>query len=328
MSISVDESTSAWKDFKTAEGKKFPHFGKEWFDTNGVISGTGKLRTWKWEANQYLKDRSAFIETLKPASSSQVEKPPLKKETIPTGERDKNHRGTNKVRDTKTSSTQKPVNMPRRTKRSQAWKKRGKGRRMKNKALSSVRVPFKLVIAVDSAKSSAETGHWHNHLTIAELAGQSLKSYEEFKCCSMKVRFIPQDITTGSGLYAACLLDQNGFGDPVKSTTIWFPRVADLPGARLSHITRGCMFSWRPTEPDSRNYRKVLDESTYVVASFYIFGDSASLPIKGQLLVTGLLRGRGEFYSSSLTGRIKALSLMDAEVEDEDDLQSLNSNSG
>lgn len=324
MSISVDESVPAWKAFKQREEFKYPHFGKDWTDNDGVISGSGNFRDWKWEAAAYLRDRKAFIQQFQPAVSTQIEKSPISSnpaKAVPTKPPGRSTKagGFNLQRSQTLSRKNNKANMPKRTKRSQAWKKGRKGRRGGNKALSSVKVPFKMVMAVDSNKSSAETGHWHNHLTLSELAGSSLKLHEEFKCCSMKVRFIPEDITTGSGLYAACLLDQGGFGDPVKSTTVWFPRVADLPGARLCHVTRGCMFSWRPTEPDSRNYHKSQDESSYVVASFYIFGNSASLSIKGQLLITGLLRARGEFYSANIASRIKALSLINTPDDGSDD---------
>lgn len=337
MSISVDESGKSWSTFFDRERAKYPHFMKEWFDTDGLITGNRNRKVWNWEVRKYLDDRREFLSTI-----SQIEKPPtassFKKEktsthkqghrpaqasdqlakktkAIPTGSLGKSHPPR--------SSKQAVSTMPRPTKRSQAWKRSTKKRRGGNKALRSVKIPFKMVIEVNSAKSSAETGHWHNHLTIAELAGPALKVHEEFKCCSMKVRFIPEDITTGSGLYAACLLDQNGFGDPAQATTVWFPRVADLPGARLCHVTRGCVFTWHPTEPDSRNFKKSATESDTVVASFYIFGNSSSLSIKGQLLITGLLRARGEYYSANIASRIRELSLLDASGDTPDDIVSL-----
>lgn len=326
MSISVDESGVAWKGFLEREKAKFPHFGKTWFDTNGEISSDAHYRNWKWEINQYRKDRASFLESLtsaedqiprpldSEASRSADQKTPNK--LLPSNSsQEKKRAGHASTRTAVASTVRRRVKnnsthtakMPRRTKRSQAWKNRR--RRGGNKALASVKIPFKVVIPVDSKADKTQTGHWHNHLSIAELAGDALKLHEEFKCCSLKARFIPEDITSGSGLYAACLLDQNGFGDPATATTTWFPRVADLPGARLCHITRGCSFTWHPTEPDSRNYRKVLEEEKYKVCSFYIFGNSSSLSIKGQLLITGLLRARGEYYSANISKRIQELSL-------------------
>lgn len=332
MSISVDESGPAWEVFLTAEKAKFPHFGKNWFDYNGVISADRNYRNWKWEIDQYREDRASFIthlaEVPQPGNSrakpiSEPEKAKLSNSSkVQANKEKKKVKSSNSSR--VQSNKEKNINfvrakhnsahstsMPRRTKRSQAWKNRPRRRRGGNKALASVKVPFKTVISVNSKESTTETGHWHNHLSIAELAGDALKLHEEFKCCSLKARFIPEDITSGSGLYAACLLDQNGFGDPAAATTTWFPRVADLPGARICHITRGCSFTWRPTEPDSRNYRKITEEKDYKVCSFYIFGNSKDLSIKGQLLVTGLLRARGEYYAANIARRIKELSLLD-----------------
>lgn len=340
MSLILDESSIPWKEFRIREGVKFPHFGKNWFDNNGEISGDNS-RNWRWEAREYLKDRTKFLEQLQQASSSnQIERPPEKKipqSAIPEkkiphnrdvfrievrAEKNFPRPHSKNTRSFKQKQTNTTSTMPRRTKRSQAWRRR-KGGRRSNKALSSVKVPFKMVMEVNSAKSSTETGFWFNHFTIKELAGPALKLHEEFKVCSMKVRFIPEDITSGTGLYAACLLDQGGFGDPATATTTWFPRVADLPGARLCHVTRGCMFTWRPTEPDSRNYRKVDTESSYIVASFYIFGNSTKLALRGQLLITGLLRARGEYYAANIASRIKALSLLNAPDGGRDDLESL-----
>lgn len=321
MSITVNEKGKNWEAFFEQERRKYPHFMKDWFDNDGEISGSNNLRAWRWEVNRYLIDRRNFLSSLE---NTQIPKPPTATQQAPKPSTSSNPTDQKKGAVPVSKGKVKPAlgseftsarkskkkNMPKPTKRSRAWKRSGRKRRVVNKALASVRVPFKKVIEVNSASSSAETGHWHNHLTIKELAGPALTVYEEFKCCSMKVRYIPEDITTGSGLYAACLLDQNGFGDPAKATTVWFPRVADLPGARLCHITRGCAFSWCPTEPDSRNYRKSYNESDTVVASFYIFGNSASLSIKGQLLITGLLRARGEYYAANIASRIKELSLI------------------
>lgn len=337
MSISVDESSPAWQAFKTAERRKLPHFGVDFFDDNGQISGNSHLRVWHSEASQYIADRAKFIDSLKynvSKEETQIQRPSpnIKGKTTSAALKQQHSSNKKALREEPKRSPPLPKAsssaMPRRTKRSQAWKGRRRGgkRRGGNKALASVKVPFKLVMEVDSKKSGAETGHWHNHLTIAELAGPSLKLHEEFKCCSMKVRFIPNDITTGAGLYAACLLDQNGFGDPAKPTTIWFPRVADLPGARIHNIMRGCAFSWHPTEPDSRNFRKSLGEESYVVASFYIFGNATDLSIKGQLLITGLLRARGEFYAANISNRIRALTLFNdvgCSSEEADEIESL-----
>lgn len=327
MSISVDESGLAWKGFINQEKAKFPHFGKNWFDNNGEISSDSNYRSWKWEINQYRKDRSTFLRTLSQLED-QIPRPPDSRASQPiVGSKSKktpissnssiekktapHRRGKSRAKDNSAHST----SMPRRTKRSQAWKKNPRRRKSGNKALASIKLPFKAVISVNSKASGTQSGHWHNHLSIAELAGDAIKLYEEFKCCSLKARFIPEDITTGSGLYAACLLDQNGFGDPVQATTTWFPRVADLPGARLCHVTKGCMFTWHPTEPDSRNYRKVIEEKDYKICSFYIFGNSSSLSIKGQLLLTGLFRVRGEYYATEISKRIKELSLLNCDDE-------------
>lgn len=354
MSISIDQSSPAWKSFFRSEQAKYPHLGRPggWIDYNGQISGEGpgdSLRSYRREVYQYLRDRSSFIQSLTPAPS-QVARPPAAKKTDPSTKSANRRPPTEKSspsksaaevklqpprsspkgqlsgkrQSSKSSSTPHHSNMPRRTRRSQAWKKGGgRKRRGGNKALSSVRVPFKVVMHVNSKASSVETGFWFNHLTIAELAGPSLKIHEEFKVCSIKVRYIPEDITTGSGLYAACLLDQKGFGTPGQSTAVWFPRVADLPGARLCHVTRGCTFTWHPTEPDSRNFRKSDSEYDYVVASFYIFGERTDLPISGRLLITGLLRARGEFYSVNIATRIRELSLLNKPEEEEDCLKSL-----
>lgn len=337
--MSIDYHSRAYLDFKALEEKKYPAFGKLFWDDEGVISGGPHLSTWKWQADQYIKDRTQFLRRQFPGpSETSIEKPPQKvvkkkrrkekkqpakkgnsaaaKKTFVDTDNSKQHRNYNQS--SYREEKKRQLTMPGPTKRSTAWRKKKGGRRKRRvpPQLRSIRIPFKTVMDVDSKKSSAETGFFYNHLTLKELAPTVLSVYEEFKICGMKVRYIPQDVTSGAGLYAAVLLDQNGFGDPSKGPATWFPRVADLPGARMCNVSRGCAFSWRPTEPDAKNYRKCHESGAngmdYIAASFYIFAQAQDKNLTGKLLITGSVRVRGEFYSASVCDRLTRLNLDDA----------------
>lgn len=330
--MSIDYNSRAYLDFKAEEQKKYPAFGKYFWDDKGTISGTGHFRQWKWQAQQYLNDRSLFIQRLRAVAETAVEKPSIQRTTsnsveaktsnLPGAKR--RRRKKVKVKTTK-SGGDPPLDMPGPTKRSIAWRKKKGGRRKRRTPpqLRSIRIPFKTVMDVNSKTSSAETGFFFNHLTLKELAPTVLSVYEEFKVCGMRVRYIPQDVTSGAGLYAAVLLDQHGFGDPAKGPSTWFSRVADLPGSRMCNVSRGCSFSWKPTEPDAKNYRKCHEAGEngvdYQVATFYIFAQSSDKNLTGKLLITGSVRVRGEYYSASICDRLTRLNLEDSKEIDGDE---------
>lgn len=284
--------------------KSYSHYGKKggWYDFDGSISIDASQPKYKDEIRSYL----ALKQTLNHNSGGQSPSTGVPNNSS-------NKRRTHTSRDEWNRR-----NMPRPTKRSQAWKGRKPPQRRRrppqNKALRSHKIPFKKVIPLDTLQGSTETGIYFNSFSLKELATPVMAVYEEFRCASLKLRFIPEDVTTGSGLYAVILLDQGGFGKPATGAATWFPRVADMPGARVCHVTRGFKVSWRPTEPDSRNFKKVVGgETDYVTSTLYVFGSTASTRVHGQLIITGALLVRGEYYTASITSRLSQLHLMDGQ---------------
>lgn len=305
---------------------KFPNFGRNWFDSDGqiVIPGPSNLiPKYRNEIDRYRKFKEEVV-------IEDIEERALLKKLLTPSEAGKNKAHPSaSVSKGKYNSSLIPHNviMPRPTKRSQNWKKRKGGKRrsgLKNKALKSVKVPFKKIIDVDTNQSGTETGIYFNDLKLKELEPGLLTIYQEFKCVSMRVRFFPEDISSGSGLYTAILVDQSGFGAPARGAASWFPHIADMPGSRVCHVTRGFTFDWKPTEPDSRNYRNSIgDETNYSVATLYIFGKTNETRVKGSLLITGAFRARGEYYKSDVSIMIKRLRELNIQQEEDCDASSL-----
>lgn len=182
--------------------------------------------------------------------------------------------------------------------------RRGKGKptprsrkfRIQNAALRPVRRPFKQVFDI-----SLTNGYFDKRLKINELVPEILNVYEEVRITSMSIVFLVDDAAITAGLYTAILLDQDGYGTALKSTETWFKRVADMPGSVVHHATRGFRLTWRPTEPDSRNFIKVIDKTdiTKAIARLYVIAKSGSLNFSGVLLVRGHCLCRGQYYDAS-----------------------------
>lgn len=175
------------------------------------------------------------------------------------------------------------------TNRSRKW-------RIQNPALRPKRLPFKQVVPV-----KLTSGYFDHSFKINELLPELLTVYEEIRVTSLSVVFLTKDVSVTEGLYTAILLDQDGYGTPLKSSATWFKRVADMPGSLVHHAVRGFKLTWVATEPDSRNYVKVIDTADIAktVARLYIIGQDNTLAISGVLLVRGHCLCRGQYYDAT-----------------------------
>lgn len=195
----------------------------------------------------------------------------------------------------------KAVVMPQ-SKRHSKGKKRGRPTfrsrqyRMQNAALRPVKRPFKQVFNL-----SLEKGYFDIQFKISQLVPELLTVYEEIRVVNMSVVFLTKDVSVTAGIYTAILLDQDGYGNPLKSTETWFKRVSDMPGSLVHHAVRGFRLMWRPTEPDSRNFVKVIDTNdiSKTIARLYVIAQEASLSISGVLLVRGHCLCRGQYYDAT-----------------------------
>lgn len=197
----------------------------------------------------------------------------------------------------------------RQTTRSRRWK-------IQNPALRPKRLPFKQVVPV-----KLETGYFDYSFKIKSLIPELLSVYEEVRISSLKVVFLVKDVAVTAGLYTAILLDQDGYGNPLKSTETWFKRVADMPGSLVHHAVRGFRLTWVATEPDSRNYIKVIDSNDIdkTIARLYIIGQESTLAISGVLLVRGHCLCRGQYYDATKLTVNMMKNLRIKEIQDEDD---------
>lgn len=187
--------------------------------------------------------------------------------------------------------------------------------RIHNAALRPFRRPFKQVFPI-----ALSAGYTDVEFTISKLVPELLAVYEEIRITSLRVVFLTKDVSVTAGLYTAILLDQNGYGNALKSTETWFKRVSDMPGSVVHHATRGFALTWQATEPDSRNYIKVIDttEIHKAIARVYIIAQETSLSISGVLLVRGHCLCRGQYYDAAKVTTAMLRDLRIAELEDED----------
>lgn len=285
----------------------WPHHGKAdgWgYDTlSGQVytkSNKANLPLYAKESRSYLQARSeaveadiAFRKLLRgkdPYPSSQVEAPPKKK--------------------IKSLAMRRKVRArPKRLRR-----------RPRNAALQARRLPFRQVVLVEAITGSVNTGRIEHQFKLSDMAKEFSTTFEELKCTGFSVRFVPNNSTTAEGIYSAILLDQGGFDGSSRPADVWFPRVGDMPGSVVRHCSSGFTLSWRPTEPEARNFMKVHNsELKRVIASLFIYGSTTATVIKGALVIKGSVLCRGEYYSAGArTRRLK--------LEDQSQLQEMTLN--
>jgi len=286
----------------------------------GVIKG----ETYAYHHDQYFKNYnglSSSIEPITPVTPIQVERPEVQKpvsswplpgasaqQLIPQIEKPP-------------KNTEKKVTvatMPQRGRRNNKPRRKPTARsrryKLQNAALRPRRLPFKQVVPVE-----LKAGYFDYQFRIKQLVPELMNVYEEMRLTSMTVVFLTNDVSVTAGLYTAILLDQDGYGSPLKSTATWFQRVSDMPGSVVHHATRGFRLSWKPTEPDSRNFVKVIDSAiNNVVARVYMIGQTSSLAISGVLLIRGHVLCRGQYYDAAKMTVAMMRDLRLRELEDEE----------
>lgn len=196
--------------------------------------------------------------------------------------------------------------------------------KLQNPALRARRLPFKQVVPITLTK-----GYYDYEFKLKELVPEMLTTYEEIRLVGMSVVFLTNDVSITAGIYTAILLDQDGYGAALKSTETWFKRVSDMPGSIVHHATRGFRLTWRPTEPDSRNFIKVIDSADMIktLARVYIIAQKAELDMSGVLLIRGHVLCRGQYYDAARLTVNMMKNLRLREIEEESDCSSRPSSS-
>lgn len=174
-----------------------------------------------------------------------------------------------------------------------------------NNYLRPVRIPFRC--SIPWARTKGTTGKWSMAITLNELIKGFTNTYDEFKVARLTVRWLPNNSTSSSGLCAAVLMDQDGFGEfGSAAASAWFTTISSMPGSYVGNRHSTFSLRWRPTEPASREWRSYQrSQTTYVICHFYMADNGAEdSETGGIILVSGTGFGRGMYYNAATTARL------------------------
>lgn len=194
-----------------------------------------------------------------------------------------------------------------------------RGRKYFNNYMKPIRIPVR--VSIPWSRTSGTTGKWYFHIKLSSLIEHFTSTYDEFKIIRLTIRWLPNNSTSSQGLCAAVLMDQNGFGDfGSGAASSWFTSISAMPGSYVGNRHMSFRLNWRPTEPDSRNWRSYQrSEAKYVVCSFYMADNgSEDSETGGVILVSGTALGRGMYYNASTVSRVIASRLRDLPTRLED----------
>lgn len=167
-------------------------------------------------------------------------------------------------------------------------------------ALRGYTVPFRHTYLWSDMSGSS--GKWYLPLTISSLIKEYAKTFDEFKIKSLVLRYMPNNNTSATGIYASVLLDQSGFGASSGGTEKgWFRTISTMPGARVAHRNMNVIHRWRPTEAASNNWFRPTTDTDHVVATVYFVDNGQeTVELGGVLSVTGHLLVRGLFWNAPI----------------------------
>lgn len=198
-------------------------------------------------------------------------------------------------------NTQLPDGMPQRRKQRVVVKKR-KPRRRRNNFMGVTSIPCRRVVVYES--SSGTTHRWLYNIKLSIFMKTFQDEYQDFKMTNMRIRYIPNNSTNETGLYAAVLLDSEGFGAWGSATAVqWFQTIGAMPGARIRPRYVSTTFRWRPTEPSAREWHTRSQDLTY--ATVYICNNGKETDeLGGMLEITGTMLVRGLYYNAVVKKQI------------------------
>lgn len=183
---------------------------------------------------------------------------------------------------------------------SQLRRRRKRQGKPRNAYLRAVRLPSKKIVLWSSM--SGTKGKWLYHISLSDLIAPYVSTYDEFRVVSLRVTYKPDNATSADGLCAGVLMDQNGFGEyGSASETAWFQTIGSMPGSKIKPRFVTTTYFWRPTEPNSKEWRSYQrsETATYKVATFYMADDGKeSAEYGGILEISGLVLGRGRYYNA------------------------------
>lgn len=207
-------------------------------------------------------------------------------------------------------------------------KVRTAGRNVRGRLPSSLRgytVPFRHTYLWSDMSGSS--GKWYLPLTISSLIKEFAKTFDEFKIKALVLRYMPNNNTSATGIYASVLLDQTGFGASSGGTEKgWFRTISTMPGARVAHRNMNVTHRWRPTEAASNNWFRPATDKDYTVATVYFVDNGQeTVELGGVLSITGHLLVRGLFWNApiNIKQRIAVNRVLDGHRDAETDAEIL-----
>lgn len=192
------------------------------------------------------------------------------------------------------------VEMKKRQKGRKVQSRRGGRRRQGpgNGYLKPERFHFKDI--VPWSEMGGTKNRWMYQVKLSSLIQPFVKTYDEFRAINLQVKFLADAPEGGAtGCYTGVLMDQKGFGDfGIATGTTWFKSIACFPGSKLLHRGHSMNLSWRPTEPEAREWRRGEKESGYIIATMYFADDGTQeSEIGGSMLITGTMLARGRYWN-------------------------------
>lgn len=168
-------------------------------------------------------------------------------------------------------------------------------------ALKVSKLNLRHVVLYEGTEGSQH--RWYYQIKKSWLCSTFTSTFDEFKVLSIRVRYVPNNATNETGLYASVLLDREGFGNWGSSTAIqWFPTLGAMPGCRIRPRYAPTTHVWRPTEPTVRDWCRYNQDITY--CTVYVCNNGKENEELGGLFeVSATFLARGIYYNA----KVKAL---------------------
>lgn len=159
-------------------------------------------------------------------------------------------------------------------------------------------LPTKTIMLWSDATGT--TGKWYININLSALIKQYTSVFDEFRVNRLTVVYKPNNSVSETGLMVGVLMDQKGFGGyGTASETAWFKTLGSMPGSKITPRHVATSYFWKPTEPDSREWRSYQrSETNYTVATLYMADNGKETAELGGIFeIRAILQGRGRYYN-------------------------------
>lgn len=201
-----------------------------------------------------------------------------------------------------------PSGMAPRKPRPKRIRRKKRNTRRRNGFMGVSKIPCRRVVPYAATAGSKHRWYFNVKLSLFDKAFTS--TYQDFKMLSLKVRYLPNNSTSETGLYTAVLLDNTGFGAYGAATAAsWFTTIGAMPGAKIRARYIPSVFNWKPTEPSAREWNNKSQDPVY--CTIYICNNGQENDeLGGMLEISGTMLARGLFYNAAVTSMAQDNPLM------------------